>query len=154
MPEAALEPCQLEDRVLDVMTPKPITVTQDVSVSEVHALMHERRIRHVPVVDGNGGLVGIVSQRDLLSHSQPGSVSAPGLASLRIDEIMRDEVDTVTPECCAAEAARHMLRTKRGCLLVVDEAHRLVGIVTEADFVRLAVRGRPACSCGGVHEGG
>ena len=153
MPESPLEPCQLGERVEDVMTPKPITVTPDVLVSQVFALMRERRIRHVPVVDGNGALHGIVSQRDLLSP-QSSSSSTPSSEDATIQEIMRDGADTVLPECCAAEAARHMLRTKRGSLPVVDENGLLVGIVTEADFVRLAVRGQPPCTCSGVRGAG
>ena len=43
-----------------------------------------------------------------------------------------------------------MLRFKRSSLPVVDDAGALVGIITEADFVRLAVRGKPPCTCGGV----
>ena len=145
------EPCQRGECIADVMTPKPITVTPEVPVSQVFALMNERRIRHVPVVDANGQLLGIVSQRDLLSHAQSGSITTPNWSAVTIEEIMRDGVDTVEPECCAAEAARHMLRTKRGSLPVVDAQGTLVGIVTEADFVRLAVRGQPPCTCGGVH---
>jgi CBS domain-containing protein len=59
----------------------------------------------------------------------------------------------VRPECCAAEAARHMMRTKRSCLPVVDETGALVGILTEADYMRLSTRGVPPCSCGGVAAG-
>ena len=71
-------------------------------------------------------LVGIVTQRDLLA--------AAHLSEQRIDfdddrpvsEVMNRKVDTVRSECCAAEAARHMLRTKRSCLPVVDETGTLV----------------------------
>jgi CBS domain-containing protein len=149
------EPCQQADCVGDLMTPKPITVAPEAPVSEVFELMHERRIRHVPVVDADGALQGIVSQRDLLSHARAGNQpTRDAWGDLRIADVMNERVDTVTPQCCAAEAARHMLRTKRGSLPVVDERGVLVGIVTEADFVRLAVRGQPPCSCVGVKSGG
>jgi CBS domain-containing protein len=64
--------------------------------------------------------------------------------------LMQESVDTVRPECCAAEAARHMLRNKRSCLPVVNDGGVLVGILTEADFLRLATRDVPPCTCGGV----
>lgn len=150
-----LEPCQQADCVADLMTPKPITVAPEAPVHEAFELMQERRIRHVPVVDAAGALQGIVSQRDLLSHAHAGS--HPGRdawGDATIADVMNEQVDTVTADCCAAETARHMLRTKRGSLPVVDERGVLVGIVTEADFVRLAVRGQPPCTCVGVKSGG
>jgi CBS-domain-containing membrane protein len=63
---------------------------------------------------------------------------------------MHRKLDTVRPECCAAEAARHMLRSKRSCLPVVDASGVLVGILTEADYLRSATRDVPPCTCGGV----
>jgi len=149
-----LEPCQQSDRVSELMTPKPITVTPDTPVGEVFELMDERRIRHVPVVDAEGELQGIVSQRDLVGLAGAGlHPTRAALGEATVAAVMNDVVDTVSAECCAAEAARHMLRTKRGSLPVVDEKKRVIGIVTEADFVRLAVRGQPPCTCGGVRDG-
>lgn len=149
-----LEPCQQADRVADLMTPKPITVPPEAPVGQVFELMQERRIRHVPVVDADGALQGIVSQRDLLSHAHAGGhPTRDAWGNATIAEVMNERVDTVTAECCAAEAARHILRTKRGSLPVVDERGVLIGIVTEADFVRLAVRDQPPCSCVGVKVG-
>ncbi|HKJ23503.1 MAG TPA: CBS domain-containing protein [Myxococcota bacterium] len=150
-----LQPCQQADRVSELMTPKPITVTPDTPVGEVFELMDERRIRHVPVVDADGELQGIVSQRDLVGLAGAGlHPTRAALGDATVAELMNEAVDTVSSDCCAAEAARHMLRTKRGSLPVVDRKMRVIGIVTEADFVRLAVRGQPSCTCGGVHSGG
>jgi CBS domain-containing protein len=133
------------------MTPKPITTTAETPVAEVFEIMEERRIRHVPVVDAEGELVGIVSQRDLVSHAGVGVHPSPGdWDDATVGDVMNESVDTVPAECCAAEVARHMLRTKRGSLPVVDRKRRVIGIVTEADFVRLAMRGQPPCTCGGV----
>jgi CBS domain-containing protein len=150
----SLQPCQQSDTVSELMTPKPITVTPDTPVGEVFDLMDERRIRHVPVVDGEGELQGIVSQRDLVGMAGAGLHPTPNAwGETTVAEVMNEVVDTVSSECCAAEAARHMLRTKRGSLPVVDRKLRVIGIVTEADFVRLAMRGQPPCTCGGVRTG-
>ncbi len=147
---ASEEPCRAAGEVGDLMTPEPRTVSPDTPVGEAWRMMTERRFRHMPVVKDGGVLVGIVTQRDLL-------VAARGLErqidfddDRPVSELMNREVDTVRPECCAAEAARHMLRTKRSCLPVVDETGTLVGILTEADYMRLSTRGAPPCSCGGV----
>ncbi|MBW2315505.1 MAG: CBS domain-containing protein [Deltaproteobacteria bacterium] len=150
----ALQPCQQADRVSELMTPKPVTVSPETPVGEVFELMDERRIRHIPVVDDEGELQGIVSQRDLLGHAGAGvHPTQSDWDGATAAGVMNEAVDTVSSECCAAEAARHMLRTKRGSLPVVDRKLRVVGIVTEADFVRRAMRGQPPCTCGGVHSG-
>ncbi len=148
------ESCRAAGEVGDLMTPQPTTVSPDTPIGEAWRTMTERRFRHMPVVKDGGGLVGIVTQRDLLVAAR--------VSERRIDldddrphsELMNREVDTVRPECCAAEAARHMLRTKRSCLPVVDETGALLGILTEADYMRLSTRGAPPCSCGGVAAAG
>ncbi len=147
---ASEESCRAAGEVGALMTPEPMTVRPDAPVGEVWRTMTERRFRHMPVVKDGGGLVGIVTQRDLLIAAQ-GSEQRIDLDDDRpVSELMIREVDTVRPECCAAEAARHMLRTKRSCLPVVDETGAVVGILTEADYMRLSTRGVPPCSCGGV----
>ena len=146
-----MEPCRETGEVRDLMTPDPMTVPPDTAVGVVQRAMDDRRFRHMLVCDEAGQLLGLVSKRDLLA-------AAPSDA-LRIDsdrpisELMQRNVDTVGPECCAAEAARHMLRSKRSCLPVLDGEGAVVGILTEADFLRLATRDVPPCSCGGVNAG-
>ncbi len=151
---ASEESCRAAGEVGALMTPEPMTVRPDAPVGEVWRTMTERRFRHMPVVENGGGLIGIVTQRDLLIAAQ-GSEQRIDLDDDRpVSELMIREVDTVRPECCAAEAARHMLRKKRSCLPVVDETDAVVGILTEADYMRLSTRGVPPCSCGGVRAAG
>ena len=147
---ASEELCQVFGEVDDLMTPKPTTVPPETSVGEVWRTMTERRFRHMPVVNDGGVLVGIVTQRDLLVAARRSEQRIDFDDDRPVSEVMNRNVDTVRPERCAAEAARHMLRTKRSCLPVVDETGTLVGILTEADFMRLSTRGAPPCSCGGV----
>lgn len=148
-----MEACQAAGNVGDLMTPEPTTVSPDTPVGEAWRTMTERRFRHMPVVS-DGGLVGIVSQRDLLVAARASDRRIDLDDDRPVSELMNRAVDTVRSECCAAEAARHMLRTKRSCLPVVDETGALVGILTEADFMRLSTRGVPPCSCGGVNVSG
>ena len=146
--------CRAAVEVGDLMTPQPTTVPPDTPVSEAWRTMTERRFRHMPVVKDGGRLVGIVTQRDLLVAARVSGQRSDLDDDCPVSELMNREVDTVRPECCAAEAARHMLRTKRSCLPVVDETGTLVGILTEADYMRLSTRGAPPCSCGGVAAAG
>jgi CBS domain-containing membrane protein len=83
--------------------------------------------RHLPVVK-EGRLVGVVSHHDLLGADTQKTVR----------EVMSDDVKTVTPQTPAHEAAYLILRHRIGCVPVVESDDRLVGIVTDTDFVRAA----------------
>jgi CBS domain-containing membrane protein len=144
------EACRGAGEVADLMTPDPVTVQPTTSVGEVWRTMEERRFRHMLVSNGANGLLGLVSQRDLLAAVQSADLRIDGDDDRPISELMNELVDTVRPECCAAEAARYMLRSKHSCLPVVNDDGALVGILTEADFLRLATRDVPPCTCGGV----
>jgi CBS domain-containing membrane protein len=144
-----MEPCRAASEVADLMTPDPVTVLPTTSVGEVWHIMAERRFRHMLVSDEKEGLLGLVSQRDILAAVRSADLQIED--DVRpIAQLMNRSVDTVRPECCAAEAARYMLSSKHSCLPVVDDEGALVGILTEADFMRLATRGVPPCTCGGV----
>ena len=103
-------------------------------------LMHKKRIRHFPVLEG-GRVVGVVSQRDLF-HATLGSVMKYGersersyLATIAIKEVMSEPPITVVPTASIQEAASVMFESKIGCLPVV-EGKKLVGIVSETDILR------------------
>jgi len=130
--------------VRDVMTSEVRTLERNATLRTADEVMRLGRIRHLPVVDEDGALVGIVSQRDLF-HS--GLLRALGygvhakeqaLELLVLKEAMKDEVITVSPDAPLGEAAKIMLERKLGCLVVV-EGRKIVGILTESDFVKLKV---------------
>ena len=131
--------------VRDLMTTDVATIGRNESLRTVDDVMRLGRIRHLPVVDDDGSLAGILSQRDLF-HS--GLLRALGygshardkaLETLVVKEAMKTDVVTTTPDTTVADAAKQMLDRKIGCLVVLDSG-KLAGIVTEADFVRLALR--------------
>lgn len=131
--------CGATGTVGDLMSPGPIHVEPETPMSEVWKLLRERRIRHLPLVDRAGILVGLVTERDILAQ-QPDE-------DTQVGDLMLQELSTVDALTCVASAARHILQTKRGCLPVVSDDGQLVGILTEADFLRWFVRGAPACDC-------
>ncbi|HEY5451002.1 MAG TPA: CBS domain-containing protein [Polyangia bacterium] len=105
-------------------------------------LMKAGRIRHLPVVDGEEHLIGLVTNRKLLaawvSHGDPRHERPRDIArQIPVDMLMETHVLSIGPNASAAEAARLLETKKIGCLPVVDGG-KLVGIVTEADFVRHA----------------
>ena len=127
--------------VRDLMTERIYTLGPHDDLEELYELMDDHRIRHVPVVDRDGDLVGLVSQRDLArgalgpQDALPLSVQQELLRRRKVREIMSTEIETVDPDVALDAAAQMMLESKIGCLPVVEGEH-LVGILTEADFVR------------------
>ncbi|HWP04811.1 MAG TPA: CBS domain-containing protein [Polyangiaceae bacterium] len=128
--------------VRDLMTLDVVTIGRNDKLQVADDVMRLGRIRHLPVVDDDGTLAGVVSQRDLF-HS--GLIRALGygthaqrnaLDMVVVKEAMRTEVQTIGPDAPLAEAAQRMLEGKIGCLVVVDGG-KLAGIITEADFVKL-----------------
>jgi CBS domain-containing protein len=145
-----MEPCRAAGEVLDLMTPDPVTVQPTASVGEVWKTMVERRFRHMLVSDEANRLLGLASQRDLVAEAHSAGIQVDSDDDRPISELMHTSVVTVRPECCAAEAARYMLSSKHSCLPVVNDGGVLVGILTEGDFLRLATREVPPCTCGGL----
>lgn len=130
--------------VSDLMTREVKTLGRNDSLRSADDIMRLGRFRHLPVVDEEGNLAGIVSQRDLF-HG--GLLRALGYGSyarekalegLVMKEAMKTEVVTTRADAPLASAAQLMLERKVGCLVVVDGL-RIVGILTEADFVKLAL---------------
>lgn len=133
-------------KVRDLMSSQVFASKPDDSVAELRDLMYEHNVRHIPVTDGDGDLVGVVSQRDLLRNSLVEQSDVPGfledeiLRRLKVDELMTTDPESVDPESDIRRAADLMVENKYGCLPVV-EGRRLVGILTESDFVRLMAEG-------------
>jgi CBS domain-containing protein len=133
-------------RVRDIMSKDVTTLKRNDSLTLADDIMHLGRIRHLPVLDDEGNeLVGIVSQRDLfrgalaraLGYGQHAQRKV--LETLLVKEVMSSEILTTTADTPLDEVARLLVERKIGCLPVV-EAGRLVGIVTETDFVALVAR--------------
>jgi acetoin utilization protein AcuB len=126
--------------VEDSMTRGLVTVEPRTTAAEALALCRDRRIRHLPVVEG-GRLVGLISDRDLRSAApdlgDPNRTEA--LGRIRAGEVMSRGVVTAHPKDPIESAAREMYERRIGCLPVVD-GEELVGIVTSSDVMRALVR--------------
>jgi CBS domain-containing protein len=128
--------------VKDLMTPNPFTIGVEATVGEAATLMETRRVRHIPIADLDGRLLGLVSQRDLLRVAWQMSTDGDpeSWRDASIADVMRTELETVQPHELARDAARMILSSRRSCLPVVDAEGLLVGILTEADYVRRILR--------------
>jgi CBS domain-containing protein len=129
------------------MTRELTTLRRNDKLSLADDLMTMKRVRHLPVLDDESDeLVGIVSQRDLFRGALARSLGYGEKAQRRmldmlvVKDVMTNQVIHTEPGASLAEAARTMLERKIGCLPVL-EGGRLVGILTESDFVGLAAKG-------------
>ena len=117
-------------RVADVMTTDLFTVRPDDLVELTAELMDWKHVRHVPVEDDQGRLVGLVTHRTVLRVLASGQVPPP------VRDVMRTDVETIDGRATVLEAMERMRDGRLGCLPVVEDG-QLVGIVTEHDLVEL-----------------
>jgi acetoin utilization protein AcuB len=127
--------------VKDRMIKHPLTISTEESLSGAHQYMQQQKIRHLPVVDKTGKMVGLVTEDDLLKAgpSKATLLSVWEIHSLltkvKVKEVMVKTVITTTEDTPFEEAAHQMLDHKIGCLPVLRDG-KLVGIVTESDVFR------------------
>jgi acetoin utilization protein AcuB len=132
-----------------IMKTEVVSIDMDESLKSALELCTNRGIRHLPVVDEAGALVGILTDRDIRYHLSPrlGTISENNSdrATLdrRVHTVMARDVFTGTPEMSLGAAARKMLHDRVGCLPVVDSDHRVVGVVTTSDFLLLLAASVP-----------
>lgn len=137
--------------VKDVMTTDVVTVTQGTPYKEILRRLAEHRISAVPVVDDDGRPIGIVSETDLLAkEANPQAalehplLEDPRRRALRrkagaghAGELMTPQPITIDPGATAADAARRMQKERVNRLPVVDDAGRLIGIVSRGDVLKV-----------------
>ena len=126
----------------EIMTSEVVTLEENDNLTFLDESMHALRFRHLPVVDGKR-LIGLVTQRDVMRVSAssllPASRQQTALLTRKflVRDVMARNVQTVRPDTPLAEVAKLLWQKKVGCLPVVEGENTLVGIITEADFVRL-----------------
>ena len=126
-----------EQTLAEIMTRDLFTVRPDDVVDLATKVMEWQHIRHVPVEDATGKLVGLLSTRELL-HLQE-ALRADGDQPLAVDQFMNQAPPIAAPDTPVTEGMRRLLDDDTGCLLVVTQS-KLLGIVTERDIVRAALR--------------
>ena len=126
-----------------IMKADIVSIGMDESLKSALDMCTDRRIRHLPVVDEDGTLVGILTDRDIRYYLSPrlGTISENNSdrATLerRVHTAMVRNVVTGTPDMSLGAAAKKLLQDRVGCLPVVDNDHRVVGVVTTSDFLLL-----------------
>jgi acetoin utilization protein AcuB len=150
-------------KVKDVMTKDPIAIDSEAAVGTALDVMRTKHIRHLPVVDDAGTLVGIVTDRDLRhaalapaldeylsvrAHRRARQMSET-LENLQVKDVMTWAVVTTGPEAPLTYGALIMFERRVGSLPVLERG-RLVGMLTERDVLRaLLLEGKVAEFGGG-----
>ncbi|MCP4678959.1 MAG: CBS domain-containing protein [Deltaproteobacteria bacterium] len=130
--------------VADIMTKRVIYLREEDNLTIISKGMERYNLRHLPVVSDDK-LMGIVTHRDLLRlavSSIETSTPEGKMKQEKLDEstfvasVMTQNPVTVSPDTPIWEAARIIIDNKFGCLPVIDKDSKLVGIVTEHDFLK------------------
>ncbi len=139
-------------KVCQLMSRNVVTVGPSDSCLEAVARMHRARVRHLPVVDAMGDLIGVVTDRDLRHHlfdprvlKEIGTIAVDRLLkAVPVSDVMSSPVLSAEFDDDVVEVARIMLEDKVGSLPVVENG-RVVGIVTETDILRQICRADQSC---------
>ncbi len=135
--KAAAAP-QVSWQVKDIMTEKVITLSPDDDLALANNVVDLAHVRHLPVVDRNRVLIGLITHRDLLGIWA--DCGDRGARSLLAQDVMTTRVQVIRATAPLNSAMKMMLANKFGCLPVVDHRRHLVGIITEYDVVKFAKR--------------
>lgn len=121
-------------RVESYMSRAPITMRGDTDYWKASEIMHEKDLHHIPVVNENDKVVGILTRRDL-------NIAAVhfGDAHVEVSEVMHSPVVTISADELLSEAARQMIDNRIGGLPVLDANGRITGILTETDLHRALI---------------
>ena len=131
--------------VKDWMTADVLTITPETTLTDAAALMRQKNIRRLPIVDSDGKLVGIISQTDVMA-AKPSDATTLDiweinylLSRLKVEKVMTPQPYTVRPNSTLKDAAQLMYEHKIGGIPVVDEHNVVVGIITESDIFRVLI---------------
>lgn len=121
-------------RIRDVMSSPPITVPEGAEVGKAVSLMWEKRIGSVLVVDEEGKLTGLITERDILYAAAKGILCGPA----KVNDIMSRNVITADPDEDVSTAIERMKQANVRHLPVIDSGGRPVGVLSVRDIMDAA----------------
>jgi CBS domain-containing protein len=127
----------------DLMTIEPVVVAFDAPIEEAERLIRDYHVSGLPVVDGNGVLVGVISQTDLVHLDDPEvrTLIRHASSGIRVGEVMSRPALTVLLTTPLVQAARIMTNERVHRVVVVDAQERPLGVLSAMDFVELFAEG-------------
>lgn len=131
----------------DIMILNPVTLNIDEPFFKIAQIFQEKGIRHLPIVNSQMEIVGVMSQRDFNRITSPKKnergeyvYDMDALAKYMLQQYIIQEVITLRPEDTIESAVELMAEKKLGCVPIVDEKRRVVGIVTAIDMLKLLLK--------------
>ncbi len=140
-------------QVKEVMVKDVESLSADISVKEAMDILFKRKISGLPVIDKEGRLVGMFTEKSILSYLLPSYIEKVGrfvyeenpkatkkklseLCHIKVAELMRKEVITTTEDTTLCEAARIMLTQKARRLPVMDKEGKITGMIARGDILK------------------
>jgi len=140
-------------KVKEIMVKDVASISPETGADEALDLLEKMQISGLPVIDGNGKLVGMFTEKDILSYILPSYIERVGrfiyeenpkstkkkfmeLSKIKVRQLMRKDVVTTTEDTTLCEAARVMLTQKARRIPVVDKSGKVVGIVARCDILK------------------
>lgn len=118
----------------DLMSTPVISLNAESKISQAWNLICEKRFRHLPIVNNDQNLIGIISDRDLLKFMA--KVEAKPNPDQKISTIMHKEVLSASPDTEIRQVAKVMFEEKIGSMPIINETSNLLGIITRSDVLR------------------
>ena len=135
----------MNQTVRDLMTRDVLCVELGGTMADVHLMMKDHNIRHIPVLE-NGLFYGVITQKQILAKTMY-LLDKYGVNALQrrekqvpLAELVDKDVVFADRSMPLTDAAQFFLTNRHGCLPVVDDNNKLLGIVTSSDFVRLSLK--------------
>lgn len=140
-------------KVKEIMTKEVVSVKPDDNVRDALALLFKMQISGLPVIDANGKLAGMFTEKEILSYTLPSYIENVGrfiyeenpksvrnkfkeLCNIKVEKLMRKDVITTTEDVTLCEVARIMLTQKARRLPVLDKAGKVIGIIARNDILK------------------
>ncbi|MCL1114588.1 CBS domain-containing protein [Shewanella basaltis] len=134
-------------KVRDIMTPNPFCISHEASLKDAHLLMQTRNVRHLPVIsETTGELMGMLTHKKMIATVLT-MLNKYGQGALDrrerytpIAQVMDTQVQKLGLDEPLTIVVQYFIDNKLGCLPVVDDNNKVLGIVTSSDFVKLCQR--------------
>ncbi len=133
-----------------IMTTNVVCIPTDTPFDEIWSLIKAKRFRHVPVVGSNDRLQGVISDRDVLREAAAAAEQAAGSwfadvikSQKTAEDFMTKRILVATPTTEIRLIAKAMFEERIGSMPIIDEAHKVVGLITRSDILRTLVNSAP-----------
>jgi CBS domain-containing protein len=126
----------MNEPIHTIMTKQVITLHPENTLSEVRDMLMGRRIHHIPIVEGDNQLVGMISSWDMFKLGK----SAEDMANIKVHEVMTTKLATLGQDEHIGAVAELLMEHLFHAVPIVNDQHQLIGIVTSYDMLRYEYR--------------